>query len=145
VKEVIQNMQTQARSARTRTAVILFLAALLAAEVAYAAAAAGVTKRIRFPRGSTSTAIEGSVVRGDRDKYLLGAKAGQHMDVRISSAEENAVFQIYRPGGKRTLDDAGEGEDAMEWNGALPDSGDYTIYVGPTRGNATYKLEISIK
>src|SRR5262250_3356686 len=71
--------------------------------------AKGVTQRIHFPRGSTSTVLEGSVVRGDRDRYILGAKAGQKMIVGITSEEDNAVFQIYQPGNKKTLDGAGEG------------------------------------
>jgi hypothetical protein len=64
--------------------------------------------------------------------------------VRISSLEDNAVFQIYVPGHEQTLDGAGEGDDATEWSGELPVSGDYRIVVGGTRGNASYRLEVTI-
>ncbi len=101
-------------------------------------------KRVDFSRGSTSTILEGSVIRGERDEYLLGAQAGQQMSVRISSLEDNAVFQIFEPGGNQPLPGAGETDDAQEWSGELPTSGDYIIVVGATRGNATYELEVMI-
>jgi hypothetical protein len=101
-------------------------------------------KRVDFSRGSNSAIFEGSVIRGERDEYLLDAQAGQQMTVRISSLEDNAVFQIFEPGGDRPLPGAGEGDDAREWRGELPTSGDYTIVVGATRGNATYELEVTI-
>lgn len=106
--------------------------------------AEGVKKRIRFQRGSSSAVVSGTVVRGDQDEYYVGASGGQEMTVRISSVEDNAVFQIYKPNGK-TLSGAGEGDDATNWSGTLPASGDYTIVVGGTRGNASYKLKISIE
>src|SRR5262245_50036212 len=107
--------------------------------------AQGVKQKIRFPRGSSSTTISGAVVRGDRDRYYLGAKSGQKMSVKITSLEKNAVFQVYRPGGQETLAGAGEEDDATNWSGELPEDGDYVIEVGGTRGNATYKLTVSIK
>src|SRR3954469_4252239 len=89
--------------------------------------AEGVRKRLRFPRGATSTTVKGAVLRGDRDRYIVGAKAGQQMRVKISSVEDNAVFQIYKPGSKQTLQGAGETDDATTWDGELPASGDYVI------------------
>jgi len=73
------------------------------------------------------------------------AKAGQTLDVSITSDEGNAVFQIYTPGEKETLPKAGETDDATKWSGKVPSDGDYVIVVGPTRGNATYKLSYSVK
>ena len=123
----------------------MFVVVVALAALTSAASAEGLKKRVRFPRGKTSTILKNSVIRGERDTYLVGARAGQTMTVRISSLEDNAVFQIYKPGGKVTLAGAGEAEDATEWNGRLPASGDYQIVVGGTRGNATYKLEIKIQ
>lgn len=104
----------------------------------------GVTKRIKFAKGKSSTTISYSVIRGDRDTYLLGAKAGQRMSVRITSLEKNAVFQIENPEGAY-LENAGDGDDQTTWTGTLPDKGDYKIIVGGTRGNASYKLSVSIR
>ena len=86
----------------------------------------------------------GSVIRGQRERHLVRAKAGQTLDVSITSEENNAVFQIFAPGEKETLPKAGEMDDATKWSGKVPADGDYVIYVGTTRGNATYKLTHSV-
>ena len=120
---------------------ILALAVLSAAIVT---SADGVTKRIRFAKGRHSATVSNSVVRGDRDTYILGAGAGQMMTVGIKSLEDNAVFQIENPDGEY-LDGAGETDDATTFYSQLPDKGDYKIIVGGTRGNASYKLTVTIK
>jgi len=107
--------------------------------------AEGVRKRIKFPRGSTSTVINNAVLRDEIDQYILNARAGQKMKVDISSIEDNASFQITRPDKTQLLPGAGFDDDAKHWNGELPDSGDYTIEVAPTRGNATYRLKVEIR
>jgi hypothetical protein len=66
------------------------------------------------------------------------------MIVHITSREKNAVFVILGPNGT-ALEGAEEGTDASDWTGELPLSGDYTIWVSPTRGNATYTLEVTIR
>jgi hypothetical protein len=119
----------------------LFFALLLAATGALAVQK-GLTKRVRFPRGRTTTVLKNSVVRGTVDRYILGARSGQQIIVHITSVENNAVFDIYTPQGG-TL--AGEGEDSTDWSGTLPQDGDYIIEVGGTRGNATYTLEVTIR
>jgi hypothetical protein len=95
--------------------------------------------RIKFTPGTSSKTIEQSVIRGERDTYLVGAKKGQRINLRITSLEKNAVFDVIAPGGKTIR------QDATTWNGTLPASGDYQIVVGGTRGNATYKLAVEIK
>ena len=107
--------------------------------------AEGVRKRIKFPRGSTSTVINNAVLRDEIDQYILNARAGQKMKVDISSIEDNASFQITRPDKTQLLPGAGFDDDAKHWSGELPDSGDYTIEVAPTRGNATYRLKVEIR
>ena len=117
---------------------------------------AGVRREIRFPAGSASAKAEGAVIRGERDLYSLTAKAGQTMEVSISALEDNAVFAIFKPGSTATVKDgfteitgeavskASETDDAKTWKGTLPTSGKYLIVVGGTRGNATYKLKVTI-
>jgi hypothetical protein len=107
--------------------------------------AQGVKKKVRFAPRTSSTTIKGAVIRGERDRYYLGAKAGQTMSVKISSLEKNAVFQIYFHGEEETLPGAGDDDDAINWSGQLPIDNEYVIVVGGTRGNATYSLTISIK
>ena len=107
--------------------------------------AQGVNKKVRFAKGTSSTTIKGAVIRGDRDRYYIGAKKGQTMTVKITSLEKNAVFQIYFHGEEESLPGAGDGDDATKWSGELPIDNEYVIVVGGTRGNASYTLTISIK
>jgi hypothetical protein len=100
---------------------------------------------LQFPAGQTGTTVQGAVIRGEQEVYKVTAKAGQTLSVQITSLEENAVFQIYLPGGgDATLEGAGEGEDAMTFKGKLPKSGTYRISVGPTRGNAEFTMKVEI-
>lgn len=119
---------------------------LLAIALSFASftSADGVKKRIKFARGKTSTIVSGAVVRGDQDTYIVGAEDGQKLSVKITSPEKNAVFQIKDANGDY-LPNAGEGDDATSVTSDLAKTGDYEITVGGTRGNASYKLTISIK
>ncbi len=101
-----------------------------------------VGRRIKFNRGSTSASVEGAVVRGTRDTYIVVARRGQTVTVRLSSLEDNAVFDIDAPGGKVRLNKT---DDTTNWKGRLPASGDYRISIGATRGNATYTLAVAIE
>jgi hypothetical protein len=136
-------MLKQLRSARTNKRVIaaLFVGALAAGYIF----ADGVKKKVHFAKGTSSTTITGAVIRGDRDRYYVGAKKGQTMTVSIKSEEDNAVFQIYLAGEQESLPGAGDGDDAMKWSGELPADSEYVIVVGGTRGNASYTLTISVK
>jgi hypothetical protein len=118
---------------------------------------AGIEREIRFTGGSNSATVEGAVIRGERDLYYLTAKTGQTMEVNISALQDNAVFAIFKPGATATVKNgfteikgeavpkASETEDATAWKGTLPASGKYLIVVGGTRGNATYKLKVTIR
>jgi len=112
---------------------------------------------IKFKRGSYSGTVSGSVVRGDRDQYSLMAFAGQWMEVKISSPEDNAVFQLsiysYGTGEYVQLEGAKDEDDAKHWYGKLPTPGcskdgkqnAVNIVVGGTRGNTSYDLTVTIK
>ena len=39
----------------------------------------GVKQKIRFAKGASSATVSGTVVRGDRDRYYVGARKGQTM------------------------------------------------------------------
>ncbi len=102
----------------------------------------------------SSKDITGAVIRGERSLYSIDARSGQRLSVSISAAEDNAVFQIYAPGaqadrrdygveivGAKALPGAGEGEDAKNWSGILPDTGTYLLVVGPTYGQCDVYVE----
>ncbi|MBW4580486.1 MAG: hypothetical protein KME42_13055 [Tildeniella nuda ZEHNDER 1965/U140] len=101
-------------------------------------------QRMRFANGEDSATVKTSVVNGTRDMYLLGAQKGQTMQVKITSLENNAVFDVVAPPNqtepRRVLK-----QEAVTWNKVLPATGDYQIVVGSTRGNASYRLEVTIR
>jgi hypothetical protein len=63
--------------------------------------------------------VDGAVIRGEMDRYILGAKAGQNMRVTITSVEDNAAFQISKPAGGE-VPGATRSDDATKWSGTLP-------------------------
>jgi hypothetical protein len=107
---------------------------------------------IRFPAGKSSTTVEAGIVRAELGCYRFSARAGQTVQVSVTSVENNAVFQVYRPGWKMTegapegaaLPGAGDGDDAMHIQDRLPATGQYVVVVGGTRGNADFKLSLAI-
>ncbi|TRU38467.1 MAG: hypothetical protein EWV50_06080 [Microcystis aeruginosa Ma_MB_F_20061100_S20] len=95
--------------------------------------------QIQFAPGTNSATVNQSVVRGSRDIYLLRANRGQRMDVKITSLENNAVFDVIAPNGEILT------TEATQSSLKLPATGNYEIIVGGTRGNATYKLNVKIQ
>lgn len=102
------------------------------------------TQTIKFRPGATSAIVKNSVVRGTRDNYLLGARKGQVMTVKIDSLEKNAVFDVNTPPNAKGQRYALK-QGVVSWTGTLPASGNYEVSVGTTRGNASYSLQVSIK
>jgi hypothetical protein len=110
---------------------------------------------IRFAPGKSQATASGGVVRGERNVYKLTARAGQRLSLSITSLEDNAAFTVYAPGAAYSTDAdgavdvsgkviAGKGDGIATWAGKLPKTGQYLIVVGGTRGNADYKLTVSV-
>ncbi len=111
---------------------------------------AGVQQEVKFKRGESSTQISGGVIRGERDQYVIGAGKDQYLAVTLTSAESNAVLDIYGPGYKVNADGDVDGtrlrgaSETTRYVGQLPVKGQYLIVVGGTRGNADYKLSVGV-
>ncbi|MEL6776681.1 MAG: hypothetical protein AAFO06_05445 [Cyanobacteria bacterium J06597_16] len=99
----------------------------------------GQIQEIFFKAGNSGTTVSNAVIRGDRDIYTLIAQGGQQMALSITSLEDNAVFDVVGPTGFVLSDEQTEG------NIFLPHTGEYTIIVGGTRGNASYDLSVAIE
>lgn len=129
--------------ARARIVCALVAAALLSAAAGVPAAAQRTTvERVRFQPGRTTAVLRGKVTgRVSRD-YLLTAREGQRMTVRISG-QSGAVFNISSP------DRTGLSQlQIRDWEGELPLTGTYRIHVeGETEnlGARSYTLEIAIR
>lgn len=117
--------------------------------------AGGLRKTIHFKAGTNSTKIHEGVLRGEQNHYFLGASAGQTLEIKLTSLENNAGFTLYGPGFTLKKDEYGEdveGQRLFEgdekhpaWSGVLKASGKYLIEISSGRGNASYDLVVSIK
>jgi len=102
--------------------------------------------RIEIKRGATSTVVNGVVHNSEEAEYVLAAKKGQHLTIKMSSQPvKSSVFQILGPDN----DTLGLEYDAnFNYSGVLPKTGDYAITVSrPTtsKGTSRYKLTITIR
>lgn len=100
----------------------------------------GLVQRMSFAPGTSSGRASGSVIRTSTDLWFLNARAGQTMDVTVTSVESNSTFDVIAPDGvPMTAPDV-----RTTWTGVLPTDGDYRVAVQPTRGNATYTITVRI-
>lgn len=96
-------------------------------------------QRVRFARGTSSTTVSGTVQGYAYKDYIVGARAGQTISVKLNSRNAFTVLTIFTP-------DANNLEGAMqtdEFSGELPVSGDYVIRVGMMRAEARRRNSIS--
>src|SRR5690242_879800 len=102
--------------------------------------------RVKFPPGRTTVVLNGRTTGGPSESggmdpitYLLRAKKGQTMTLHLTSAKKNAVLGVWAPG----MDPMDIGQNAKDWSGPLPKTGDYQISVWPEdeKTNTTFTLE----
>lgn len=92
--------------------------------------------RISFSRGATSATVKGTVAKGGPDFYLVGARAGQTMTIKVTG---QVSFGVDSPEGRLTEDDGN-----TNWSAELPADGDYKIKVFSSGGAQNYSLTVSI-
>ena len=109
--------------------------------------AQGAPQRVRFQTGHSSATLKGKIVGFDTKDYIVGARAGQAMAVRLTSSNPSTYFVIYSINGRAT-----DMNETTEWSENLSESGDYLIRVFMMRSAARRKgaaanftLSISIK
>ena len=115
--------------------------------IALAASVSAQTKvNVHFVRGANSTRLSGSVSGYKYVDYVVGARGGQTMSVKLDSASSYASFVIFDP----AMDNVDGGTEQTDWTGDLSSNGNYTIRVllprsAARRGvSASYSLRISI-
>lgn len=96
------------------------------------------TQRVQFTPGESATVLEDAVVLGDRNVYVINAQGGQRLLLNLSSSEDNAALDVISPSGSVLVRESTQ-EDLV-----LPQTGDYQVLVGSTRGNASYTLTVEI-
>ena len=102
--------------------------------------------RIEFKRGGTSTTVSGEVRNSEEMEYVLAAKKGQRLTIKITSTPvKSSVFQVLG----EDQDTLGLEHDAnFDVSVVLTKDGDYFINVSrPTsaKGRSKFMLAISIK
>jgi hypothetical protein len=102
--------------------------------------------RIEFKRGANTTTINGKVRGTEEAEYLLSARKGQKLTIRLSSMpKRSCVFDIKAP---ENADLGLEYDANYDYSGTLPKTGDYFInVVRPTTspGSASYRLTITVR
>jgi hypothetical protein len=98
------------------------------------------SKRVKFPRGHTSAIVSGKVSPGFGDTYLIDARAGQRMILRLTRAGKSISFMVISPGARQSLIDR-----AKTWTGVLPESGEYRVLVDADDQGGTYTLSIAVR
>lgn len=107
------------------------------------------TERIRFAPGKSSTVISGKISHGEEKTYLIAARAGQTIEIKITDggANHDVVFSLIAPDGVNPMGDeeSGDGYDSG-WKGKLPKTGDYKIVLGTIESEkANFKMSVSIR
>lgn len=102
--------------------------------------------RIEFKRGTNSTTISGTVRGDEQAEYVLAARKGQKLVIKLTSVpSRSSVFQLLGPDN----DTLGLEYDAnYDYSGKLPKTGDYLITVArPTesKGTSRYKLTVTVR
>jgi len=102
--------------------------------------------RIEFKHGASSTTVSGSVRNSEEYEYVLGAKKGQRLTIKITSTPvKSSVFQLLG----EDQDTLGLEHDAnFDVSIVLPKDGDYYINVSrptSTKGSSRFTLAITIK
>ena len=102
--------------------------------------------RIEFKRGANSTTVSESVRGSEEMEYVLAARKGQRLTIKITSTPvKSAVFQLLG----ENQDTLGLEHDAnFDVSILLPRDGDYFINVSrPTsaKGRSNFKLAITVR
>jgi hypothetical protein len=129
------------------------LLALLASFLVCATASAQPVQRerVHFQRGHSDATITDHVTGSGSVEFLLGARAGQTLQVRIAGSS-NVAFNVFEPG-KRPGRDAAVFRGEVEGESAelrLAQNGDYMIQVFQNRaaarrgGRAEFTLHVAI-
>lgn len=107
------------------------------------------TERVHFRHGTSGATIEGRIKGYETVDYLLGASAGQLMNVSMATRHTATYFNILAPGENEVAMFNGSVSD-NQFEGVLGSSGDYKVRVYMMRSAARrdevadYRLEIAI-
>lgn len=102
---------------------------------------------VRFPKGQTQTTVRGAVRTSRYIDYIVSARIGQIISVKLDAKNPDLKFVVYDPN-KEIPDGA---TNVRSWTASIPASGDYAIRVIlPRNGSraetsASYAVSFSLK
>jgi hypothetical protein len=84
-------------------------------------------ERVQFKKGQAAATIDGRIQGYECVDYMLGAKAGQTMNVSLNTGSSSNYFNVLPPGSEAAI--AMGANLGNTWSGTLPADGDYRIRV----------------
>src|SRR5215213_903440 len=97
-------------------------------------------RRLQFKRGTSESTVQGKVSIALPDTYLVGARAGQVMTVKLTALRKAVRFMVMSPSTRSLVAD-----NARDWTGVLDESGDYTIIIDGDERSSAYSMTVNIK
>ena len=91
-------------------------------------------QRIRFAPGKSSATIRGHIAGFDAQDYVVAARSGQQMDIRLKASNPETYFVLYSINGKAT-----DMNETDHYSLETTESGDYVIRVFMMRAAARRK------
>jgi|GEM_PF-1215037 len=101
--------------------------------------------QVRFARGSSSAEVEGNLRRGVRDQYLIRARPGQVMTVRLESDDPLMGFDLFVTEGLGAEPVTEADKLQREWSGKLPRGDEYYLNVMTAGKGAGYRFVVRIE
>lgn len=100
------------------------------------------TERVRFDAGRSGAELTGRLSPGASTRYVLGAKNGQDLYVRVATDAAGVYYQIFNPDGSFLLEQM---TPDREYRGELWQSGDHVVEViNRGSGTASYNVIFGI-
>jgi len=102
--------------------------------------------RIEFKRGATSTTISGVVHGDEQAEYILSAKQGQRLIIKLTNVPaKSSCFDLQGPDG---VDVGLEFDCNWNYSKVLPATGDYFISVkrpSTAKGTSRYRMTVTVR
>jgi len=135
-------------SDQRKSALVCGLFLLLVATVTTTFAQGGKAEpnRIEFKRGATSTTINGVVHNDEQVEYVLSARQGQRLTLKLTNVPaKSSCFDLKGPDG---VDVGLEYDCNWNYSKVLPATGEYFLVVArpsQSKGTSRYKMTITVR
>lgn len=101
------------------------------------------TQRVHFVTGTTGATYDGSLTPGSTVRYVLGARDGQFLDVKVHHKGGRMSYQIWNPDGSFLLEMIAA---KTPYRGQLWQSGDHVVeLINRGKKTETYRVSLEIK